>query len=82
MPKDFQVGQQVLLFNSRLKLFPGKLRTRWSGPFVVTKVFPYGVVEVTHAEKGTFQVNGHCLKPYASGSFDQLKTSIPLRDLA
>ncbi|XP_061360750.1 uncharacterized protein LOC133304717 [Gastrolobium bilobum] len=34
-PRDFKVGDQVLLFNSRLKLFPGKLKSRWSGPFVV-----------------------------------------------
>ncbi|KAL5560366.1 hypothetical protein UlMin_036577 [Ulmus minor] len=35
--RDFEEGQQVLLFNSRLKLFPGKLRSRWSGPFTVNK---------------------------------------------
>ncbi|KAM6556584.1 hypothetical protein CsatB_004291 [Cannabis sativa] len=35
--KEFQPGQQVLLFNSRLKLFPGKLKSRWSGPFTVVK---------------------------------------------
>ena len=33
--KEFEPGQQVLLFNSRLKLFPGKLKSRWSGPFIV-----------------------------------------------
>ncbi|KAL5543174.1 hypothetical protein UlMin_010884 [Ulmus minor] len=38
--RDFKEGQQVLLFNSRLKLFPGKLRSRWSGPFTVNKVLP------------------------------------------
>ncbi|KAL5568895.1 hypothetical protein UlMin_025470 [Ulmus minor] len=36
--RDFEEGQQVLLFNSRLKLFPGKLRSRWSGPFTVNKI--------------------------------------------
>ena len=50
--------QQVLLLNSRLKLFLGKLRSRWSGPFVITKVFPYGSVELTHPERGRFKVNG------------------------
>ena len=54
--KEFTAGQQVLLFNSRLKLFPGKLKLRWSGPFTVTKVFSQGGVEVTHPEKGTFTV--------------------------
>ena len=40
--KEFEAGQQVLLFNSRLKLFPGKLKSRWSGPFTVTQVFSHG----------------------------------------
>ncbi|XP_031259010.1 uncharacterized protein LOC116117131 [Pistacia vera] len=44
--KHFVVGQKVLLYNSRLKLTPGKLRSRWIGPFEVTNVFPYGAVEV------------------------------------
>ncbi|KAL5565361.1 hypothetical protein UlMin_028525 [Ulmus minor] len=52
--RDFEEGQQVLLFNSRLKLFPGKLRSRWSGPFTVNKVLPSGAIEVTHPSKGTF----------------------------
>nr|GEU59778.1 reverse transcriptase domain-containing protein [Tanacetum cinerariifolium] len=33
----FNVGDRVLLFNSRLKIFSGKLKTRWSGPFTITK---------------------------------------------
>nr|GEV67591.1 reverse transcriptase domain-containing protein [Tanacetum cinerariifolium] len=36
----FNVGDHVLLFNSRLKIFFGKLKTRWSGPFTITRVFP------------------------------------------
>nr|GEY47221.1 reverse transcriptase domain-containing protein [Tanacetum cinerariifolium] len=41
----FNVGNQVLLFNFRLKIFSGKLKTRWTGPFTVTQVFPYGTIE-------------------------------------
>jgi len=44
--REFRLGDLVLHFNSRLKLFLGKLCSWWSGPFVVKKVFPYGVVEV------------------------------------
>ena len=44
--KNFKEGNQVLLFNSRLKLFPGKLRSKWSGPFMVTHAYPYGAVEI------------------------------------
>ena len=43
-PKTFHVGQQVLLFNSRLKLFPGKLKSRWFGPYEVLEVYPSGAV--------------------------------------
>nr|GFC36097.1 reverse transcriptase domain-containing protein [Tanacetum cinerariifolium] len=35
----FNVGDRVLLFNSRFKIFLGKLKTRWSGPFTIAKVF-------------------------------------------
>ena len=52
---EFKPGQQMLLFNSRLNLFPRKLKSRWSGPFVITQVFPYGNVEFTHLENGTFK---------------------------
>ena len=55
---ELKRGQQVLLLNSRLKLFPGKLKSRWSGPFLITQVFPYYSVELMHPEKGRFKVNG------------------------
>ena len=76
--KEFTAGQQVLLFNSRLKLFPGKLKSRWSGPFIVTKVFSHGGAEVTHPEKGTFTVTTQRLKPYYGGAFPADKQIIPL----
>ena len=63
-PREFRQGDQVLLFNSRLKLFPGKLKSRWSGPFVVRTVFPHGAVELEHPEHDNFKVNGHRLKLY------------------
>ncbi|XP_073061949.1 uncharacterized protein [Primulina eburnea] len=44
--RDFEAGQQVLLFNSRLRLFPGKLKSRWSGPFTVETVYPHGAIEL------------------------------------
>ena len=67
MAKEFKVGDQVLLFNSCIKLFLGKLKSRWSGPYSVTQVSPYGAIEITHPDKGTFKVNGHRLKPYHGG---------------
>ncbi|XP_034217342.1 uncharacterized protein LOC117628907 [Prunus dulcis] len=69
--KTFEKGQKVLLFNSRLKLFPGKLRSRWIGPFVITNVFNHGAVEIQNIKDGsTFKVNGHRLKPYFDANFD------------
>lgn len=65
--REFKEGDLVLLFNSRLKLFPGKLRSRWSGPFKVYKVFPYGSVELWNRQGDTFKVNGHRLKHYRAG---------------
>ncbi|GJZ72460.1 hypothetical protein Tco_0636311 [Tanacetum coccineum] len=65
--KNFCVGQKVL-FHSRLKLFPGKLRSRWVGPFVVTNVFPHGAVEIKSLSTNKiFKVNGHRIKPFYEG---------------
>nr|GEX31919.1 reverse transcriptase domain-containing protein [Tanacetum cinerariifolium] len=60
----FNVGDRVLLFNSRLKIFLGKLKTRWSGPFTITQVFPYGTVELSQTDGPNFKVNGYRLKHY------------------
>ena len=63
--KDFQPGQKVLLYNSRLHLFSGKLKSRWTNPYIVYKVHPQGVVKVHNSTVGTtFQVNRSCLKSY------------------
>ena len=77
--KEFEPGQQVLLFNSRLRLFPGKLKSRWSGPFTVVKVYPFGVVELANEDGSTFKVNGQRLKPYFDDDFNRDKSSITLK---
>ncbi|KAM6551667.1 hypothetical protein CsatB_001475 [Cannabis sativa] len=77
----FEEGQQVLLFNSRLKLFPGKLKSRWSGPFTIVKVYPFGAVDIKNEQSGrVFQVNGQRLKHYIGGEVDRAKTSITLEE--
>jgi hypothetical protein len=63
----FNVGDRVLLFNSRLKIFSGKLKTRWTGPYTIAKVFPYGTVELSQNDGPNFKVNGHRLKHYFGG---------------
>ncbi|XP_073153674.1 uncharacterized protein [Henckelia pumila] len=63
LKREFKPGQHVLLFNSRLRLFLGKLKSRWSGPFTVVKV-PYVAIELRCQDGQTFQVNGQRLKHY------------------
>lgn len=62
-PKEFKAGDQVLLYNSRIRMFPGKLKTKWNGPFTISKVFPCGVVEL-QGKNGHFKVNGQRLKHF------------------
>ncbi|KAL8088477.1 hypothetical protein AgCh_038304 [Apium graveolens] len=63
--KKFVPAQQFLLFNSRFHLFPGKLKSRWSGPFIIKTVFPHGVVEIFENDPGqAFKVNGQRLNHY------------------
>ena len=66
--KTFEPNQLVWLFNSRLRLFPGKLRSRWDGPYIVNQVFPHGAVKIHDPRSGHFfKVNGQRLKPYIEG---------------
>ncbi|GKC98782.1 reverse transcriptase domain-containing protein [Tanacetum coccineum] len=71
----FNVGDQVLLFNSRLKIFSGKLKSRWSRPFTIAQVYPYGTVELSQNSGPNFKVNGHRLKHYFGGDVPQMVVS-------
>ncbi|GKC44929.1 putative nucleotidyltransferase, ribonuclease H [Tanacetum coccineum] len=62
--KNFKVGDKVLLFNSRFKMHPGKLKSRWYGPNVVKTVYPYGTIEIIDRNGISFKVNGQRLKKY------------------
>ncbi|XP_009802405.1 uncharacterized protein [Nicotiana sylvestris] len=63
--RSFKPGDMVVLYNSRLKLFPGKLKLIWSGPFRMVEMYSTGAVEIT-SEDGSrkFKVNGQRLKHY------------------
>ena len=50
--KAFEIGQKMLLYNSRLHLFPGKLKSKWNDPFVVKNVYPYRAVEIENPKDG------------------------------
>nr|GFA83519.1 reverse transcriptase domain-containing protein [Tanacetum cinerariifolium]GFB17919.1 reverse transcriptase domain-containing protein [Tanacetum cinerariifolium] len=68
----FNVGDQVLLFNSRLKIFSGKLKSRWSGPFSISEIYPYGTAKLIHTDGCNFKVNCHRLKHYHGGDLPPL----------
>ena len=62
--KTFHVHDKVWLYNSRIKLFPRKLCSRWDGPYEVFEVFDNRSVLILDPKtKNSFKVNGHRLKP-------------------
>ncbi|XP_051140019.1 uncharacterized protein LOC127257627 [Andrographis paniculata] len=69
--KEFTVGSKVLLYDTRLHLFPGKLRSRWTGPYIVRQVLPSGAIRIDNVdnprENDSFLVNGVRLKTYIKG---------------
>jgi len=71
--REFKEGGLFLLFNSRLKLFPGKLRLRWSRSSKVVKVFPYGAIEVWSQSFEAFKVNVQRPKYYVTSNLIQEK---------
>ena len=54
----------MLSFNSRLPLFPGKLKSKWTGPYLITQLFPHGAVELENKEGVRFKLNGQRIKIY------------------
>jgi len=68
LKREFHKGEKVLIYNSRLHLFPGKLKSKWLGLYEVIHVFPYRVLELKKANGGTFKVNGQRAKHYEDGS--------------
>ncbi|XP_037494923.1 uncharacterized protein LOC119370573 [Jatropha curcas] len=77
--RDLKVGQQVLLYNSRLRLFPGKLCSRWSGPFTIKEIFPHGAIEIVDGKSNrSFKVNAQRLRSYYNETFEPIKTTIGL----
>ena len=67
MRKEFKVGELVLLYNSKLKLFSGKLKSRWSGPYTVVVFTLFGAVTLKTNSEDEFKVNGQRLRHYLRG---------------
>ena len=72
--KSFELGQKVLLYNSCLHLFPSKLRSRWTSPFIVRTVYTHGAIEIENPKNGDmFKVNGQHLKPFLELEFPEVE---------
>ena len=70
----------MLLYDSKLHLFLGKLKLRWTGPFIIHKVYLNGLVDMLNSKDSrVFKVNGQRLKPYAVQHTAD-KEDIPLLD--
>ncbi|RVW38044.1 hypothetical protein CK203_097245 [Vitis vinifera] len=79
-----QEGQKVLMYDTRLHIFPGKLKSRWIGPFVIHRVYSNGVVDLLNSNgKDSFRVNGYRLKPFMESfkSEKEASTSLNLKKL-
>ena len=78
--KNFNKGDQVLLYDSKLHLFPSKLKSRWIGPFIIHQAYPNGSVDLLNPKDNrVFKVNGQRVKPYAAQHIAN-KEEIPLLD--
>ncbi|KAL1543396.1 hypothetical protein AAHA92_20376 [Salvia divinorum] len=82
--KELQVGQKVLLFQSRLRLMPGKLKSRWIGPFTIVALRANGAVELKGSDPNlnSFIVNGHRVKIFRDSSelcvVEEISLRIPM----
>ena len=78
--KTFKHRDQVFLYASKLHLFPGKLKSRWTSPFIIDQVYPNGSVNLLNSKDSrVFKVNGQRLKPYPV-QFAIDKKEVPLLD--
>ena len=75
--REFNVGDYVLLDNSHLRFFAGKLLSKWEGPYIIEEVYRFGAIKINNAE-GTNPkvVNGQRIKHYISGTPINVETDI------
>ncbi|GKA93570.1 reverse transcriptase domain-containing protein [Tanacetum coccineum] len=74
--KDFKVGDKGLLYNYRLKMYPEKLKSKWSSPNIVKMVYPHKAIEITDRDGVCFKVNGQRLKIYYGGNIDKVDDKV------
>ena len=71
MMREFEARELVLLYNSKIKLFPGKLKSRWSGTYTVVESTPFRAVTLKTNFGNEFKVNGQKLKHYIGGKINE-----------
>ncbi|GJR30461.1 reverse transcriptase domain-containing protein [Tanacetum coccineum] len=52
--RDFKVSDKVLLYNSRLKMYPRKLKSKWSDLNIIKRVYPYGAIEIIDMDRSFY----------------------------
>ncbi|CAM8923106.1 unnamed protein product [Rhodiola kirilowii] len=75
--KEFSEGDNVLVFNSRYKLFPGKFKSKWSGPYKIHRVFEDGHLELIGNQGNLFKANGQRVKIYHANHGNQHMLEAP-----
>jgi len=67
----------VLLFNSRLRLFAGKLLYKWEGPYVIEEIYRFGAIKINNCEGASPKVvNGQRIKHYISSNPINVETNV------
>lgn len=80
LKREFKVGYQVLLFNWRLRLFLGKLKSKSTGPYEIKDVRPYGAIFLVGKDGMEFTVNGEQCKSYLANEVVGEGVKISLSD--
>lgn len=76
--RSYSVSDKVLLYNSRLNLFPCKLKSRWTGPYTIVTIGKFRTFEITNAKipnSSSFKVNGYRLKPYHNNAYTPVEVA-------
>ena len=48
--REFNVGDYVLLYNSRLRIFAGKILSKWEGPYIIEEVYRSSAIKINNFE--------------------------------
>jgi len=75
--KTFHDGDWALLYDSRFQDFPGKLQTRWLGPYEIKQVHDNSTLMLTTIDGfgSSFKANGHRVCLYQNHLLENISTS-------